>query len=107
MLPKIGAGHARALFISGEVFAGDDALRIGLVHRVVSQSELPGAVEEKVGAVLLSGPEAVAASKRLVLDSPISLEESARRLAAARASDEGREGVAAFLEKRPPAWQGR
>lgn len=100
VIPKIGAGHARALFSTGEVFGADKALRIGLVHEIGTFASLDGLVAEKLQHVLASGPLAVAASKRIVLDSPISPEESARRLAHARASEEGKEGVAAFLEKR-------
>lgn len=100
VIPKIGAGHARALFSTGEVFGSDKALRIGLVHEVCAEAELDAMVDAKLQHVLAAGPNAVASSKRLVLESPIPPEESARRLAAARASGEGKEGVAAFLEKR-------
>lgn len=100
VIPKIGAGHARALFSTGEVFGAEKALRIGLVHEVGSEADLDSLVDEKLKHVLASGPEAAASAKRLVLDSPITPEESARRLAAARSSAEGREGVAAFLDKR-------
>lgn len=101
VIPKIGAGHARALFATGETFYADRALRMGLVHEVVAADELDEAVDRKVDAVLSVGPLAAASAKRLVLESPVPIEESARRLAKARASEEGREGVAAFLEKRP------
>jgi enoyl-CoA hydratase/carnithine racemase len=100
VIPKIGAGHARALFATGEAFDADHALRIGLVHEVVTAAGLDEAVERKLKPVLAAGPKAVIASKRLVLDSPLSVEECARRLATARAGDEGKEGVVAFLEKR-------
>jgi methylglutaconyl-CoA hydratase len=100
VIPKIGAGHARALFSTGEVFGHEKALRIGLVHDVVARGAIDAIVEERVKSVLASGPQACAAAKQLVLDSPISPEDSARRLAQARAGEEGREGVAAFLEKR-------
>jgi methylglutaconyl-CoA hydratase len=104
VIPKIGAGHARALFASGELFGAEKAVRIGLIHDAAPADQLDALVEEKVASVLLAGPQAAAASKRLVLDAPLSIEESARRLAQARAGDEGREGVAAFLEKRKPSW---
>jgi methylglutaconyl-CoA hydratase len=57
-----------------------------------------------VEALLAGGPEALRAAKRLVLDAPLSGEETAGRLAARRVSREGQEGLAAFFEKRPPAW---
>lgn len=104
VIPKIGPGNARSLFATGEVFLADKALRIGLVHEAVPEAELDAAVDEKLKAVLSAGPRAVAESKQIVLDSPISIEESARRLAAARAGAEGKEGVAAFLEKRKASW---
>ena len=104
VIPKIGAGHARSLFATGEIFGAEKALRIGLVHEVVGEDSLDAMVDAKVGSVLASGPLAVAAAKRLVHESPLSMEESARRLAAARASDEGKEGVAAFLDKRKASW---
>ncbi|MFQ3587374.1 MAG: enoyl-CoA hydratase-related protein [Fimbriimonadaceae bacterium] len=100
VVPKIGAGHARALFATGEVFGAEHALRIGLVHEVVPLAELDEAVERKLGAILAGGPNSVAGAKRLVLDQPLDREQCARRIAAARASDEGLEGLRAFLEKR-------
>ena len=104
VIPKIGAGHARALFATGEAFDATHAVHIGLVHLVAPAELLDGLIDAKIEAVLASGPDAVATSKRLVLGGPMSGEESARCLARARAGDEGKEGVAAFLEKRPPSF---
>jgi enoyl-CoA hydratase/carnithine racemase len=98
--PKIGAGHARALYTTGETFGADRALQIGLIHESVPPGELDGAVEAKVKSVLSAGPQAVAASKALALDHPLDLEEAARRLAGTRAGAEAREGIDAFLDKR-------
>lgn len=100
VIPKIGAGHARALFTTGEAFNAEHALRIGLVHEVVTRDQLDEAVDRKLKLVLAAGPEAIHQSKRLIRDHPLSLDDAARRLADARASKEGKEGVAAFLEKR-------
>jgi len=100
VIPKIGAGHARALFTTGEAFDADHALRIGLVHQVCDAEELDAAVEAKVALVLKNGPHAVAVSKRMAVEGPYPLDQAAAILARARASEEGREGVAAFLEKR-------
>ncbi len=97
VIPKVGASHARALFVSGEAFDAERALRIGLVHEIGDREAL---VEAKVKQLLTVSPAAVAESKRLVRDFPLPMEECARRLAAARASDEGKEGLSAFLEKR-------
>jgi enoyl-CoA hydratase/carnithine racemase len=101
VIPKIGAGHARALFGTGEAFGTERALRTGLIHEVGDLDEL---VPAKVKQVLSVGPEAVAESKRLVNAAPLPVEETARRLARARAGAEGKEGVAAFLEKRKAAF---
>ena len=98
VIAKIGNGHARALFSTGEAFGGEHALRIGLVHEVVD--DLDAAVEKKLMAILSAGPQAIAISKKIAQAPPMSLEESARVLAQARAGEEGKEGVAAFLEKR-------
>jgi enoyl-CoA hydratase/carnithine racemase len=100
VLPKIGAGNARALFTTGEAFKADRALRIGLVHETVSAGELDAAVSKKLKAILGAGPQAVATSKLIAQGTPMDLETAARVLARARAGDEGKEGVAAFLDKR-------
>lgn len=100
VIPKIGSGNARSLFTTGEPFDAHRAQRIGLVHEVVSGSELDSAVEEKLGHVLASGPNAVRVAKMVAVDGPFDTERSATMLAEARASEEGVEGVAAFLDKR-------
>lgn len=98
VIDKIGRGHARALFSTGEPFGAEHALRIGLVHEIAE--DLEAAANRKIRHILMSGPRAVNASKRLTFDDDLSPENTARRLAAARANPEGKEGVAAFLEKR-------
>lgn len=104
VIPKIGAGHARALFATGEVFGAEKALRIGLVHDVAPLDQLDAMVDSKLKAVLAAGPKAVTEAKRLVHEFPLPVEETARRLAQARAGEEGKEGVAAFLERRKAAF---
>jgi len=101
VIPKIGQGNARWLFSTAEAFDATVAQRIGLVHDVASEGSLHEAVETRVAAVLGNGPAAVASSKRLALAGPVPMSDAARLLAQARSSDEGKEGVAAFLEKRP------
>jgi enoyl-CoA hydratase/carnithine racemase len=101
VIPKIGAGHARHLFSTGERFDAAHALRIGLVHDIVeSDEELDGAVDRRVRAVLSAAPAAVATAKRLAQSPVLRLEEAAALLAQTRAGEEAREGIAAFLEKR-------
>lgn len=102
VIPKIGAGNARALFATGEAFDAERALRIGLVHEVAE--DLDAAVAAKLDAVLAAGPNACAEAKRIASTGFGTLEEAARALAKARASEEGKEGVAAFLEKRKARW---
>jgi methylglutaconyl-CoA hydratase len=100
VVEKIGRGHARALFTTGEVFDAEKALRIGLVHEAVPAEELDSMIASKLKAVLAAGPAAVATSKQLAQVSPLGLKDAARRLAQARAGAEAKEGIAAFLEKR-------
>jgi methylglutaconyl-CoA hydratase len=103
VLAKIGAA-ARRYFLTGERFGSDDALRIGLVHKVAE--DLDGAVEHVVGELLQSGPESARAAKRLVRDRPADADELARIAARLRTSAEGQEGLRAFLDKRSPSWLG-
>jgi methylglutaconyl-CoA hydratase len=105
---KIGHSHARALFTTGERFDAARAERIGLVHVTVDAGELDGAVDAIVASVLSAGPGAVAAAKRLheLASAPVeeAAETTAAMIADLRTSDEGQEGMAAFLEKRAPRW---
>ena len=106
VLRKIGPGHTQALFTTAERFDAERALRVGLVHRVVAPEELDNAVADCVYALLDCGPDAIAATKRLVRDATAALHlpDLPQRLAAARAGPEAQEGLAAFLEKRRPRW---
>jgi methylglutaconyl-CoA hydratase len=101
VLPRIGAGAARRYFLTGERFDAETALRIGLVHDVAD--DLDGAVAAVVEALLQGGPEAVRAAKRLVREQPMG-DTTAQIAARRRTSDEGQDGLRAFLEKRPPRW---
>jgi enoyl-CoA hydratase/carnithine racemase len=106
VVPKIGMGHARALFSTGEAFSSQRALQIGLVHELVSVAELDRAVDRKVKAILQAGPSAASNAKQLAMAPPETLEEAALLLAQVRAGDEAREGVSAFLEKRKASFVG-
>jgi len=103
-LSRIGPGPARRYFVTGERFDAETALRIGLVHEVVARDGLEAAVDRIVAEILTAGPEAARHAKRLVLDAPLDGLETARRIAERRTSDEGQEGLRAFLERRPPGW---
>jgi enoyl-CoA hydratase/carnithine racemase len=99
---RIGAGAARSLFVTGERFDAETALRIGLVDEVAD--DFDAAVESQVAAILKSGPEATRAAKRLTREQPSDPRELARIAAGLRAGGEGQEGLRAFLEKRRPGW---
>jgi len=101
---RIGQSAARRYFVTGERFDAAVALRIGLVHEVVPPDALEAAVDRIVAEVLTAGPEAAQHAKRLVLDAPLDGLETARRIAERRTSDEGQEGLRAFLERRKPGW---
>ena len=105
VIAKIGHGNARSLFTTGESFTADRALRIGLIHECVAESALNEVVESKLKAVLAAGPGAVAASKRLAQQSPLSAQASAELLADARAGEEAVEGISAFLAKRTASYK--
>jgi len=107
----LGERASRRYFTTAEPFDCATALRLGLVHEAVPLAELDDAVSRIAAALCANGPHAVRESKRLVqdvagriIDEPL-IDDTARRIARIRASDEGREGVASFLEKRAPAWR--
>jgi methylglutaconyl-CoA hydratase len=100
-LRKIGESAARRYFVTGERFGAETALRIGLVHEVTS--DVDGALERVLGELRTAGPRAARHAKRLVLERPDG-DETARRIAERRASEEGQEGLRAFLERRRPSW---
>ncbi len=103
-LAKIGPSWGRRLFPTGERFDAATALRIGLVHEV--ETDLDGAIERIVRELRSAGPRAARTAKRLVLDAPLDAAETARRIAVRRTSEEGQEGLRAFLERRRPEWSG-
>ena len=112
VIAAIGARQARRYFATAEIFGADEALRIGLLHQVVATADLDGAVQRQVDLLLKAGPGAAAAAKSLVRR--VAAGGEARAIDAAnadliaklRVSAEGQEGLAAFLEKRKPAWCG-
>lgn len=113
VIAAIGERMAHRYMLTGEAFDAEEARRIGLVHEVTA----PDALESKLDALLTeletSGPNAVCAIKKLIpvsAQAPIGteiIEETARRIAAIRATPEAQEGLSAFLEKRKPAWAPR
>lgn len=111
VIEAIGPRQAKALFATGESFDGTYAEKIGLVqYAVEDDAEMTATMEHLTDLALAAAPGAVADAKSLVravaghkIDDAIA-RETARRIAARRASAEGREGLAAFLEKRKPEW---
>jgi methylglutaconyl-CoA hydratase len=106
VLRAIGPGQARALFTTGRRLDAAEALRIGLVHRVVPAGQLDTTVTQVVDDLLASSPVAIAEAKRLVRDATagLVLGDLAARLAAVRAAPEAQEGLAAFIAKQQPGW---
>jgi methylglutaconyl-CoA hydratase len=110
VIAAIGPRQARRLTLTGERIPAAEAARIGLVHEVAPAEGLDAAVDAVLESLLKCGPKAIAAAKRLVRDltgRPITadiIDDTAQRIAKLRATAEAREGIAAFLEKRKPAW---
>lgn len=111
VVEAMGARAARRYMLTGERFEAAEAYRIGLVHDLAPSVEaLDDRVNDLLGALMLAGPHAQKAVKALVraiahrpIDERV-IADTAERIATVRASDEAREGVAAFLGKRSPAW---
>jgi methylglutaconyl-CoA hydratase len=112
VIAAIGVRQARRLFLTGEIFDAAEACRIGLLHRVVPGQELDEAVDFALKLLAKAGPQAQREAKQLALrmagidaqgagriDS-----ENAELIARLRVSEEGQEGLGAFLDKRAPAW---
>ena len=109
VMQKIGAGRARALFLTAERFDGREAERIGLVHKAVPEDQLDEEVQRVIEQLLSSGPAAVASAKELIKAvAPLSLEAAISTtsdwIARLRSTPEAKEGMTAFLEKRKPNW---
>ncbi len=111
VIAAIGKRDARRYFLTAERFDAAEAYRLGLLHDIVTNDEqLDERINDVVEALLAASPAAITSAKALisaVADRPINyalIEDTAERIAVIRASDEGKEGVAAFLEKRKPSW---
>lgn len=110
VLAKIGVARAREYFLTGERIDARRAAEIGLVAHVVPDAELDAEVARITGELLRSGPQAVSTAKALIrkvaaeTDPDRVLTLTSQAIAERRASDEGQEGLKAFLEKRAPNW---
>jgi methylglutaconyl-CoA hydratase len=108
-IDKLGAARARALFVQGITFGGREAERLGLVFRCHADAELLAGAEAVLAAIRRCGPLAVRAAKELLrevmgLDPESAQERTVDTIAGIRATAEAREGLSAFLDKRPPTW---
>jgi methylglutaconyl-CoA hydratase len=110
VVAKIGESHARALFVTGQRFDAERALRIGLVHEVAGdEAALDARIVELLDELRSAGPTAARAAKALVrelraLDPDEAREHTIRHISQQRTSPEGQEGLGAFLDTRPPDW---
>jgi methylglutaconyl-CoA hydratase len=111
VVARMGAANARRVFFSARLFGAEEAVRLGLLARVVPEADLDAAVEAEVAPYLACAPGAVAEAKALVraLGTPIGeaeIEASIAALVRVWEGDEAPEGIAAFFGKRPPSWAG-
>ncbi len=110
VVKALGEQASRRYFVTAERFSATRAHELGLVHELVAADALDAKVDELVAAITANGPAAVRACKQLVKDvagrpvTPNLRDDTARRIADIRASDEGREGVQSFLSKDKPSW---
>ncbi len=106
----MGERAAHRYFLTAERFSAQEAHRIGYVHETVPADDLDAAVARMVHHLLAGSPHAIDEAKRLIrelgtesIDEQV-IADTARRIGEVRVSPEGREGIAAFLDKRKPSW---
>jgi methylglutaconyl-CoA hydratase len=109
VIRKIGISAARELFLTGSRFGAVHAKQIGLVHEIVPAAELDAAVTRRLAEVMTAGPRAIATAKALIREIAAAhpndvIGLTTNTIAAQRVSEEGQEGLRAFLEKRKPSW---
>ena len=109
VVARLGEGSARPIMMSGRIFLADEAMRLGIVSRVVDADDLDAAIDDEVRPYLSVAPGAVGSAKALArslgprIDSEI-IDETVRRLADTWESEEARHGIEAFLTKTPARW---
>ncbi|MEE8059994.1 MAG: enoyl-CoA hydratase/isomerase family protein [Pseudomonadales bacterium] len=110
VIEAIGARAARRYFTTAERFTATTALQIGLISECVTERQLDATIDTIIDALLTNAPKAIATAKQLIADishRPIDkklIDETSALIAKLRNTDEGREGLSAFLEKRPASW---
>lgn len=112
VIRNIGERNARRYFLNAERFSSQQAKQIGLIQQCVAAGELDKAVNQTIQLILKGGPEAVITCKELIFaivghnqETQLAIDQyTAKVIAGMRVMDEGQEGLAAFLDKRKPAW---
>lgn len=110
VIAAIGQRAARRYFVTAERFDAHRAMEIGLINEVVDAEQLDQEIHRLIDALLANGPEAIITAKRLVFDIADKvidqqlIDSTCETIAAIRVSEQGQEGLQAFLEKRKPHW---
>lgn len=109
VIARMGEARARRVFMSARLFDAEEARDLGLLAKIVPADQLAGAVDEEIRPYLSCAPGAVASAKALVRDLGPTIDDSVinrtiRGLVARWETEEAKEGIGAFFEKRKPAW---
>lgn len=111
VIAAIGQRAARRYFLTAELFNAQIALNLGLLSEVVDEDQLDKEIDKIIAALLSNSPMAISASKQLISDvanmkiDDSLIKQTSELIAKVRVSEEGQEGLTAFLEKRPPNWK--
>jgi methylglutaconyl-CoA hydratase len=112
-MAKIGESHARAFFLSGQIFGATKALEMGLIHQIVSEETFSESVEKLIKEFLKAGPNAAREAKNLIHEvrdltrngnKEKVTDYTCETIAKIRIQDEGQEGMTSLLEKKTPSW---
>jgi len=112
LLRQIGEKHARNLLLTGRIITADEAWRLGMVNEIVAPDKLPERARELAAQLMENSPVSLACTKRLLSDLgskelDAQLRSAVKENAAVRATQDFREGISSFLEKRKPRWSGK
>jgi methylglutaconyl-CoA hydratase len=112
LLRQIGEKHARDLLLTGRILNADEAYRIGLINEIVAAEKLMDRARELASQLMENSPVSLGYTKRLLgeharRELDVQIESAVTENAAIRATQDFREGVSSFLEKRKPKWSGK